>query len=483
MKRHKHSLSHYRLMTGDMGLLYPVGCVEVLPGDTFNHQTAALIRLSPLLAPVMHPVHVRIHHFFVPNRLVWSGAVTDSWEGFITGNDTAATNYPTITLSSPTVNSLSTYLGVPPTNGLEIGALPIRCYNAIYNEHFRDQDLVSEVSEDTNTVQRIAWEKDYYSGARPWVQKGTAVSIPLGTSAPVVTTGDNIEWDGSGSMNDIEMHAISGSANVQMASAPAGTEVLRFGSTTGLETDLSGASGLDIVAFRQAFALSRYQEARARYGSRYTEYLAYCGIRSSDARLQRPEYLAGGRQTLSFSEVLQSSPDSGTSTVTGELRGHGIAALRSNRYRRFFEEHGHVITLLSVRPKVIYQDTVHRKWLRRDPEDYFQKELQNVGAQEIDEVEVYSAGTPGTVFGYADRYREYREEPSLVAGDFRSSTLDFWHMARQLGSAPTLNQSFIECNPDKRIHAVETDDVLWTMVNHSLQARRMVSRIARTALA
>lgn len=478
MKRYKHSLSHYRLLTGDMGLLYPVGCVEVLPGDTFQHSTSALIRLSPLLAPVMHPVQVRIHHFFVPNRIIWNqGTETDSWEGFITGNETAATNFPTVTLSSPTVNSLSTYLGVPPEDGLEISALPIRAYNKIYNEYYRDEQLVTTVGQDTNTVQRCAWEKDYLTSARPSAQLGTAISIPLGDTAPIFFSGATNEEVGvlgsnrttEGVMND------PGATPVEWVStSPAEGEFLY--------ADLENATGVDVVAFRRALALARYQEARSRYGSRYTEYLAYLGIRSSDARLQRPEYLGGGKQTLSFSEVLQTSPDSTTSTVTGELRGHGIAAMRSNRYRKFFEEHGHVISIMSLRPKAMYQDSVHKMWLRRAVEDFYQKELENIGVQAIDEVETYSAGTAGNVFGYADRYREYREQPSLIAGDFRSSTLDFFHMARQLGSAPTLNQSFIECTPDKRIHAVETDDVVWALVSHSLKARRMLSRRARTSL-
>lgn len=225
--------------------------------------------------------------------------------------------------------------------------------------------------------------------------------------------------------------------------------------------------------------MQRYQEARARYGSRYTEYLRYLGITPSDARLQRPEYLGGGRQAVAFSEVLRTGNDQslGSEAPIGELNGHGIAAMRSNRYRKFFEEHGHVISVMSVRPKAIYGQNLHRKWSRRFKEDYFQKELQDIGQQEVYNREVWAQGNAEDdgIFGYVDRYREYREEPSEVCGEFRD-VFNYWHMGRDFESLPVLNHSFVECQPTKRIFAEQTQHCMWIMVNHSLQARRMVKR-------
>ena len=199
----------------------------------------------------------------------------------------------------------------------------------------------------------------------------------------------------------------------------------------------------DVRTVRLAFALQRYQEARAQYGSRYTEYLRYLGIRPSDARLQRPEYLGGGKQTVAFSEVLRTGNDPATATSTepvGELLGHGIAALRSNRYRYFCEEHGYIYTLLSVRPRTMYQNGITRPWRRRTKEAYYQKELELVGQQEISNAEIYSDGTANDelVFGYQDRYSEYRHTQSGVSGDFRG-VLDYWHLGRKFSALPVLN--------------------------------------------
>jgi len=460
-----------------MGQLVPCGLLEVLPGDTFQCQTSALIRVSPLVAPVMHPVQIRIHHFFVPNRLVYPG-----WEDFITG-ETDGTDYPTLT-DTPSEFGIADYMGLPTGQGeLTYSSLPIRAYNLIYNEWYRDQDLVTEVGEDGGLIKRVAWSKDYFAGARPFSQKGDPITLPLGARAPVAhDAADTADIHVFSEVND-DFHKMGSGATHLTAATTAGTEA---GS---LYADLSQAESIEINDFRKAFALQRYQEARARYGSRYTEYLAYLGIKSSDARLNRPEFLGGGKTTINFSEVLQTAPDdTGQPTsVVGELKGHGIAAMRGNKYRRFFEEHGHVLSLLSVRPKTIYMTTQHRKWNRRFKEDYFQKELEAIGQQEILRKEIF-AETPGpddtlgdTVFGYADRYRDYREEPSTVAAEFRD-ILDYWHLARDFETAPVLNQSFTDCEPTKRIHAEQTQHALWCTVQHHCRARRMVNRTARSRI-
>lgn len=476
-----------------MGKLFPVGLSEVLPGDTFQQSSSALVRVSPMVAPVMHPVQIRLHHFFVPNRLVWDG-----WEDFITGNDVENAP-PTITVPADGQNNLLDYMGVPPTEaeGCEISALPVFAFNKIYNEFYRDQDLASERDPGDLTLPNVAWAKDYFTAARPWPQKGEDVTIPIGTTAPVSGT-INVNTVGDGSQ--LSMSTASGGANSLTKGLISATHVPNMGAdgtgvneavfwgnaglsssaTHSLTADLSLASGANVNDVRKAFALQRYQEARARYGSRYTEYLRYLGVNPSDARLQRPEYLGGGTQSLAFSEVLQTvDDDTGQERgPLGKMGGHGISAMRTGRYRRFFEEHGYVLTLMSVRPKSIYTQNLHRSWLRTTKEDYYQKELELIGQQEVYNNEVYADAANGMdVFGYSDRYREYRELPSTVSSEFRG-ILDYWHMAREFTEPPVLNQSFTDCVPTKRIYAEQTQHPLWIMVNHKIAARRLVRKNA-----
>jgi len=493
MKRAKHSLSNYKLLSCDMGELVPIGLTEVLPGDTIQQATSALIRCSPLLAPVMHPVHARIHHWFVPHRLVW-----EDWEDFITGgpdgNDTSV--FPTITIgggSGAAIGSLADYLGVPTgVNNIEVSALPFRGYQLIWNEWYRDQDLETEAVIDltsgpdtttSTTLNNCSWEKDYFTSARPWEQKGPAITIPLGTTAPVLGIGvadtnaaANVQWRDSDGTNNTSSPAWNQTNNLRIAAQTTGNS----GSSNlpNVRADLSNASAVTVNILREALALQRYEEARARYGSRYTEYLRYLGVRSSDARLQRPEYLGGGKQTIQFSEVLQTAE--GTDPV-GEMRGHGISAMRSNRYRRYFEEHGYVITVLSVRPKTIYAQGLFRHWNRRTKEDFWQQELQHIGQQEILNKEVYAAhANPNDTFGFQDRYDEYRRTESSIAGEFRDTSLNFWHMARIFASSPALNADFTKCVPTERTFAVPSQDVLYVMANHSIQARRLVAAVGKS---
>lgn len=483
MKRAKHNLSNYKLLTCDMGELVPIGCYEVLPGDTVQQATSALVRCSPLLAPVMHPVHVRIHHWFVPNRLIW-----DSWEDFITAGPAGTSNptFPTIAGATHAVGSLADYLGVPTGTAVPaVSALPFRAYQLIFNENYRDEDLVSPAAisradgvDGTTalTLQKAAWEKDYFTSSRPWEQKGPTVTIPLGTTAPILSTGLSFVSQGlSGGPPNTTV--LDGSNNWTTGS---NTGNVSFGpnNTTmaGLKADLSGASAITMTALRQAAALQRFEEARARYGSRYTEYLRYLGVKSSDARLARPEYLGGGKQTIQFSEVLATA-ETGTSVDVGDLKGHGIAAMRSNRYRRFIEEHGYVISLMSVLPKTMYVQGLHKHWNRRTREDFWQKEFETIGQQAVRNKEVYAFhASPDATFGYQDRYDDYRRVWSSIAGEFRTTALSYWHLGRDFAVAPALNNTFVESVPSKRIFASQSTDTLYVMARHNVVARRLVAQ-------
>lgn len=530
-KRNKFSLSYYKLLTGKMGYIIPIGLVEVLPGDTIRHATSLFLRLAPMLAPVMHPCHVKIHSWYVPHRLVW-----DEFEDFITGGPDGLNTsiFPTVTAPDGgfAVGSLADYLGVPTgVPGLTVSALPFRVYDLIYNEWYRDQDLEAELTiskdsgADTTTamaLQRGDWARDIFTTARPWPQKGLAVTVPVtgsqsgvkiesdGTPVSFYTaakdfsgTGgyfgsyaatnsltarvqaDQISWDsnnyGTGYPTLTGLPGI-GFTRSSTITAPAGNildneNVLFANPGLRLSKNVGDLGEVDINSLREAFALQRFEEHRAMYGSRYVEYLRYLGIKASDARLQRPEYLGGGQQTIQFSEVLQTAE--GTDPV-GTLRGHGIAAMRSNRYRRFIEEHGYIMSFVMVRPKSIYMQGIDRTWLRRVKEDFWQKELEHIGQQEVYTQELYAGNstalTPADeVFGYQNRYDDYRQHWSSVSGEFRT-ILNYWHMARDFENKPVLNADFISSVPTERIFAAQQNDQLYMMANHSIQARRLMSK-------
>lgn len=475
-KRNKFNLSHYRLISGDGGYLIPITHFEALPGDTIQHQPSVLLRASPLLAPVMHRFQVRLHTFFVPYRLL-----DDNWEDFITGQDTTPPQQ--IDLSTfdwgsgagdIPVGSLADYLAIKPDDyssapdntDVSVNAFPLLAYNLIYNEYYRDQDLITEVDPLDPDLKRIAWGKDYFTASRPWPQKGTAITLPLGNQAPIHISTDTSPSDIgilSQSGNPGRLQPLSGSRNEWEDTA----------TSNNLYADLTTATAASVRDVRLAFGLQRYEEARAMYGSRYSEYLRYLGVTPGDARLQRPEYLGGGKRDISFSEVLQTAE--GTDPV-GTMRGHGISGLSARPYRKYIPEHGVIMTLLSVRPQSIYMDGMHRSWFKQTKEDYFQKELQFIGQQAVNKGEVYFApdGENLEVMSYSDRYAEYRQHPSSVAGDFRT-TLDFWHAARSFASRPALNQSFVECDPTGRIFSVPSEDTFWIATQHKIAARRIVS--------
>jgi hypothetical protein len=468
-KRSKFDLSHYKQFTCNQGELVPIAVQEVLPGDSFQMSTSALIRLSPLVAPVMHPVHATIQHFFVPYRLIM-----DDWESFITGGETGAdsTTFPTITLT-PSSGSLSDYFGLPLGTSIEVNALPFRAYSLIYNEFFRDQDLQTALTIDTSdgadsttntTLQKVNWGKDRFTSSKDSTQKGSEISLPLGTIAPVYQEGT--------SQGASQYLSVDSGSDSEVSVGPT------YSGSYNLLTDLSNASASSINDLREAFALQSFAEHRMMFGGRYSEYLKFLGIRYSDGRLDRPEFLGGGRETIQFSEVLQTGVDS-TDGGLGTMGGHGLSAMRSNRFTRFFEEHGLIISLMFVRPKTMYHEGVDKMWLKTTKEDFFQYELEGIGQEEILNKEVYvNHSSPTDTFGYQNRYDEYRFSVNTVAGDFRpGQALEEWTMCRDFSTDPALNSTFITCNPTTRIYASSSTDQLLIMAFNNVKARRMMRKI------
>lgn len=496
-KRNKFNLSHQINTTFDMGQLIPIGVMEVLPGDVFNHKVSAFLRAAPTDLPIMHPTHVDIRTFFVPNRLIWFG-----FEEFITGGDVT---WPHINYDKVDESSLEDYLGLPvgdyTQSGKSQNALPVRAYNLIYNEWFRDEqegapaviDTGSGTDSTTDTdVQRAAWRKDRFTSARTSPQVGDAVPIPIdveitastSVTQPVLETNGAFTVSFGGSTRTIQGVG-SGPQAVFNENAP-NNENAAYSSglsltDTGVDVTLTGEDSVAITVeqLRRSLALQRFGERLNRHGSRYTEYLRSQGIRSSDARLDRPEYLGGGTQVVQWDEVLQSFPtDASTSQAgLGAYAGHGIGAMRSNRYVRHFNEHGILMTLMTVRPTTMYTQGAAAMWFRDTYDKYFQPELQHLGMQPviIGEIDQINCADQRTVFGYQDAYDEYRHQPSYVSGKMNSTEKAF-HFGREFSSEPSLNQSFILCEPRSDPFQIQTESQFRAMIRHDLRARRMLRR-------
>ena len=404
----------------------------------------------------MHPVQIRLDTWFVPYRII-----IDEWEDFITGDDTVT--LPTKLAGVSGYTELQQYFDVAPDFVGTLFSAPWNAYNRIWNRRYRDQDLEPEVDEFQGDVLNCAWEKDYYTTSRPWAAKGGDVTIPVRADASAGDIlGIKVVNPSSGQVTENRIDTDAAHADISTIGGP------------------DASLNVNVDDLRLASALQRYGEARARYGSRFTEYLRYLGITPSDARLQDPELLGSGRGMVNFSEVLQTAPNatSGTSASdgVGDLYGHGIAGVRTPKWRRFFEEHGVLMTLMSVRPKSVYTDTTQREWMKRTHEEFYQKELVNVGQQPVWQGEITSDYTDRyATWSYADRYGEYKKHDSTVKGEFLD-VLNTWHLARRTNSAPTLNAAFVKCDPSNRIFQSATNDTLLTMVNNSLVARRMIPK-------
>lgn len=490
-RRHKFNHTHVNSTTGNLGYVIPVMVSECLPGDTWQGDNKIVNRFAPLVAPVMHEAEQVIYTFFVNNRLLWK-----NWESFITGGkDGNDASVPPTVAVTPTVGSLADYFGLPIVDSpLTVSALPFRALALIYNDYFRDQDLQDELPlslEDgpdttTNTeLFRANWMKDYFTTARPWPQKGDAINIPLGESAPVYSTGQAPSVFRVGTDVPVLNHSLqSGPQSLLYGNVGASTDsyAVYLGTdaygNAAYTADLSNASTITVNELRQAFAYQRMSERMALYGSRYEDMLHVWGLKTQDFRLQRPELVSIRRSKIQFSEVLQTSPNSDGNGV-GDLYGHGISALRSGRWRYYCHEHGWLISLLVVRPKAVYTQGIERMWSRETRYDYWNPELQHIGQQEVLNKEVFADGTAADneVFGYQNRYDEYRRGKNHVTGEFRS-TLDYWNMARVFENRPNLNSEFITCTPTDRIFQAgeELAHQMYIMVRNDLIVKRLMSK-------
>lgn len=486
-------LSHDVKMSGGFGMLMPCLAMDVVPGDRVSLGANILVRFQPMLAPIMHRVDAYVHYFFVPNRILWP-----NWQKYITGaylnppgSETAPVSpyipWNTFTAGTPD-GRLADYIGVPPwvpgSTNHNINLLPFSAYKKICADYYLDQNYEvglfngdpypGTVLQDGNNfalgidwgLEYRAWEHDRFTSVLPWAQKGPVVLIPF--------TGQDVAvHNNSNGVNLLLTSTPLANANLdQVASEnPDLTPNFLYADTSELQNENS------INELRKAYSLQRWLEKNARGGTRYDEsILMHFGVRTSDARLQRSEYITGLKAPIIVSEVLNTS---GTATEPqGNMAGHGVSYTGGGLKSYFCEEHGWIIGIVSVLPKTGYQQGIDKKFMRPDPLDYFWKDFEQLGEQPLTLKEIYAQATdPEEVFGYEPRYAEYKYQYNRVAGDFRT-TLDFWHLSRIFSADPVMGETFIKCNPTdaNRVFAVTGDgDKILMHIENIVKARRPMS--------